>query len=146
MNDTEWNLVQNDSFKIGKDDFSSLEINSTPIKDFYYFFYKKENRLIKRFVLLEKERVDYLCRVILIKKDNKFSPRLALSIRDKQKKITEESLEGVSVKTKANVNLNDCYENFWKLIAFLQSLRDIEIPQGSFSLVSAEEGEIVKAI
>lgn len=146
MDYEEWMLVQNDSFKVGEDDFSSLEIHPTPSNGFYYFFYQKENRLIKRFVLLEKERVDYICTVVLIKKDNKFSPRLAFSIRDKQRKISEENSEKVSATIKANVNLNDCYENFWKLITFLQSLRDIEISQGSFSLVSAEEGEIVKAI
>lgn len=146
MNDAEWNLVQNDSFKVSEDDFSSLEIHPTPSNGFYYFFYKKENRLIKRFILLEKERVDDVCTVVLIKKDNKFSPRLALSIRDKQRKISEENSEEVPATIKASVNLNDCYENFWKLIAFLQSLRDMEIPQGSFSLVSADEEEIIKAI
>lgn len=145
MDYEEWTLVQNDSFKVGEDDFSSLEIHPTPSNGFYYFFYQKENRLIKRFVLLEKERVDYICTVVLIKKDNKFSPRLALSIRDKQRKISQEDSEKPT-KIKANVNLDECYENFWKLIAFLQSLRDIEIPQGSFSLVSAEEGEIIRAI
>ncbi|MEK7534681.1 MAG: hypothetical protein AAB600_05105 [Patescibacteria group bacterium] len=131
---------------MGNDDFSSLEIHPTPSNGFYYFFYQKENRLIKRFVLLEKDRVDYLCTVVLIKKNDKFSPRLALSIRDKRRKILEENSEKPT-KIKASVNLDDCYENFWRLVAFLQSLRDkIEIPQGSFSLVSAEEGEIIKAI
>lgn len=147
MDGVDWNPVNNDSFEIGTDDFSLLEINPTPdIKDFYYFFYKKEKRLIKKFILHKKERVDYLCTVILIKKGNKFSPRLAISIRDKQGKISEKNLEGVSTKIKARVSLEECYENFWKLIAFLQSLRDIEIPQGSFSLVSVEERDIVKAI
>jgi len=145
MDYEEWMLVQNDSFKVEEDDFSFLEIHPTPSNGFYYFFYQKENRLIKRFVLLEKERVDYICTVVLIKKDNKFSPRLAFSIRDKQRKISEENSEKPT-KIKANVNLDDCYENFWRLIAFIQSLRDIEIPQGSFSLVSAEEGEIIRAI
>lgn len=145
MDDSEWAVVQNDSFIVGKDDFSFLEIHPTPSNGFYYFFYKKENRLIKTFVLLEKERVDYFCTVVLIKKEDKFSPRLAFSVRDKRRKIEETSDK--LTKIKASINLDCCYENFWRLVAFLQSLRDqIDIPQGSFSLVSAEEGEIVKAI
>lgn len=146
MDEVEWTTAQNDSFNVGKDDFSTLEIHPTPSNGFYYFFYKKENRLIKRFILLEKERVDYLCTVVLIKKEDKFSPRLSFSIRDKHRKILEKNPERPT-RIKANVNLDSCYENFWKLITFLQSLRDqIDIPQGSFSLISVEEGEIVKAI
>lgn len=141
-----WEKITDDTFRIGTDDFSSLEISPTPIKDFFYFFYKKENRLIKRFVLLEKKQVDYLCNVILIKKDNKFSPRLEFSTRDKSGKITEEVSEETSRKIKARISLEECHDNFWKLITFIQSLRDIEIPKGSFSLVSEEEGQIISAI
>lgn len=142
----DWNLINNDSFKIGEDDFSQLEINPTPIQNFYYFFHRGQNRLIKRFVLLEKERVDYLCTAILIKKGSNFSPRLAFSIRDKQSKILETTPRENPDKLKARVDLDVCHENFWNLITFLQSLRDIEIPQGKFSLVSQEESEIIAAV
>ena len=42
--------------------------------------------------------------------------------------------------------MDDCHDNFWKLISFLQSLRDIELPKEKFSLVSQDEGEIVSAL
>lgn len=137
---------KSDDFVIGKDNFSDLQINSTPaIEQFYYFFHQKDRRLIKQFVLNEGKQVDYICRVTLIKKGDKFTPRLSFSVRDKTKKIVEES-ESSPTNIKANVSLDDCYDNFWKLISFLQSLREIEIPKDKFSLVSQDEGEIVSAL
>lgn len=135
-------------FVIGEDSFSDLQINPTAIQNFYYFSNKKNNSIVKQFVLHEKERVDYICQVKLIKKGEKFTPRLALSTRDKSGKILEvkSSEEENASLTKASVNLDDCHDNFWQLISFLQSLKDIEIPAGKFSLVSQGEGEIVSAL
>ena len=137
---------KSDDFIIGKDNFSDLQINSTPaIEQFYYFFYQKDRRLIKQFVLNEGKQVDYICRVTLIKKDDKFTPRLSFSVRDKTKKIIENT-EVTPTNIKANVNLDECYDNFWKLISFLKSLQDIELPKDKFSLMSQDEGEIVSAL
>lgn len=137
---------RSEDFIIGKDNFSDLQINSTPaIEQFYYFFNQKEGKLIKQFVLNEGRQVDYICRVTLIKKSDKFTPRLSFSVRDKTKKILEES-ETKPTNIKANVSLDDCYDNFWKLISFLQSIREIEISQDSFSLISQGEAEIVVAL
>lgn len=137
---------RSEDFIIGKDNFSDLQINSTPaIEQFYYFFNQKERKLIKQFVLNEGKQVDYICRVTLIKKNYKFTPRLSFSVRDKTKKILEEP--GTKpTNIKANVSLDDCYDNFWKLISFLQSIREIEISQDSFSLISQGEAEIVTAL
>lgn len=137
---------KSDDFIIGKDNFSELQINSTPaIEQFYYFFYQKDRRLIKQFILSEGKQVDYICRVTLIKKDDKFTPRLSFSVRDKTKKIIDYQ-QTTPTNIKANVSLDDCYDNFWKLISFLQSLRDIELPKEKFSLVSQDESEIVSAL
>lgn len=137
---------KSDDFVVGKDNFSDLQINSTPaIEQFYYFFYQKDRRLIKQFVLNEGKQVDYICRVTLIKKDDKFTPRLSFSVRDKTKKIIENT-EVTPTNIKANVSLDECYDNFWKLISFLKSLQDIELPKDKFSLMSQDEGEIVSAL
>ncbi len=137
---------KSDDFIIGKDNFSELQINSTPaIEQFYYFFYQKDRRLIKQFILSEGKQVDYICRVTLIKKDDKFTPRLSFSVRDKTKKIIDYQ-QTTPTNIKANVSLDDCYDNFWKLISFLQSLHDIELPKEKFSLVSQDESEIVSAL
>ncbi|MBI2577467.1 MAG: DUF4263 domain-containing protein [Candidatus Wildermuthbacteria bacterium] len=136
-----------EDFIIGKDNFQDLEINSSPSKEqFYYFFNRKERRLIKQFVLDKRQQVDYICRVALIKKGEKFTPRLSFSVRDKTKKLVD-NVETAPTNIKANIDLGECHENLWKLISFLQSLREeIEIPQGKFSLVLQEEGEIVTAL
>jgi hypothetical protein len=42
--------------------------------------------------------------------------------------------------------LEECHENLWKLISFLQSLREIEIPKIAFSLMSQGDAEIVTAL
>lgn len=145
-----YSLLSNDKFIIGKDSFEDLEIRPTTGESFYYFYNNKENRLIKQFILNERERVDYICQVILIKKEDKFTPRLAFSVRDKAGKIQKEDIKDDKPEAKnclkANVNLDQCHDNFWKLISFLQSLRDIEIPKENFSLVSQEENEIVTAL
>ena len=91
-----------------------------------------------------------VCCVTLIKKGNKFTPRLTISIHNKRdnsivkKDVTEKEVKAEKpITLKANVNLEDCHENFWKLVAFLQSLRNLEIPEENFSLVSQSEAEIV---
>lgn len=139
---------KSEDFIIGKDDFADLTIKPTGTDSFYYFYHEKEKRLIKQFLLLQKDRVDYICQVTLIKKDEKFTPRLCLSTRDKARKIVETPAgqEEKELLIKANVNLADCHENFWKLVSFLQSLRELEIPVGSFSLVAQGEAEIVSAL
>ncbi|NQU77617.1 DUF4263 domain-containing protein [Candidatus Falkowbacteria bacterium] len=137
---------KSEDFIIGKDNFSDLQVNSTPaIEKFYYFFHQKDRRLIKQFVLNEGKQVDYICRVTLIKKIDKFTPRLSFSVRDKTKKIVEESETNLT-NIKANVSLDDCYDNFWKLISFLRSLQEIDVPKDKFSLISQDEREIVSAL
>lgn len=142
-----WN--KSEEFVIGEDDFRDLQINSSPSGDnFYYFYHRKQKRLITQFVLDERPRVSYICKVCLIKKAEKFSPRLSVSIRDKNEKIIDESLriEKNTYVLKANVSLEECHENFWKLISFLQSLREIEVPKNAFSLMSQGDAEIVTAL
>lgn len=145
-----WIQVTDDKFIIGKDSFDDLEIHSTEIDKFYYFYNKREKRLIRQFILSERDRVDYLCKVTLIKKGDKFTPRLAISIRDKYGKIKQEEVNKEDLTTKfslkANVNLDECHENFWRLISFLQSFRDVEVPKENFSLVTQGESEIVAAL
>ena len=140
---------KSEDFVIGEEDFRDLQINSSPSGDnFYYFYHSKQKRLITQFVLDDRPRVSYICKVCLIKKGEKFSPRLSVSIRDRNQKIIEESLriEKNTYVLKANVSLEECHENFWKLISFLQSLREIEIPTTAFSLMSQGDAEIVTAL
>ena len=138
---------KSEDFVIGEDKFSDLQINATSEGSFYYFYNVQGRRLIKQFILLKKERVDYIAQVTLIKKGEKFTPRVSFSVRDKAGKISKANApEETPVGLKANISLNECHENFWKLIAFLQSLKEVEIPAEKFSLVSQGESEIVSAL
>jgi len=141
--------IKTQEFIVGENDFSNLEIRSSSKREFYYFFDKENRRLIERFILLEKERVDYICEVTLIKKNEKFTPRLKFSVRDKSfKRILkrQSSRNEDNNYIKASVSLAECHNNFWKLIEFLQSLKAIDIPKEIFSLVSQGEGEIISAL
>jgi hypothetical protein len=140
-------LSSNEDFYVDRDDFSKLEIKPTGNDSFYYF--SKGTGFIKHFILLEKETVIYCCSVTLIKKDDKFSPRIAFSIRKKDTKGLFSKATPITAEThnlKSNVDLNDCHSSFWKLVSFIQSLKDIEIPKEGFSLVSQGDAEIVSAL
>ena len=134
-------------FVVGREDFGGLQINRTAQGGFYYFSRQHEPGYVKHFVLAEKPRVIYVCQVTLIEKNQRFSPRLTFAVRNRKPKLqgvpTAPSSPGIA---KAMVSLQDCHENFWQLISYLQSLREIDIPEGSFSLVSREDGEIVEAL
>jgi hypothetical protein len=86
--------------------------------------------------------------VSLIKKGDKFTPRLIFSIRDKQGKILAQRgpTAGTPYTLKANISLERCHDNFWQLISFLLSLRKMEVPDGTFSLITQGEAEIVAAL
>jgi hypothetical protein len=136
-------------FIVGKDDFDDIKISPTPESTFYWFYNTRSQKLIKQFVLEEREQVDYLCQVTLIKKDEKFSPRLRFLIRHRAKpqaavSVTVPATEA-NVKLKASVNLNHCQENFWALISYLKHMQDLDVPDESFSLVKKTERELVAA-
>ena len=140
---------KSEDFFIGQDNFADLQINAAPARDeFYYFFDRKQRRLITQFILDERTQVRYICKVSLIKKSDKFTPRLIFSIRDKRGKIIAK--RGPTAETayalKANISLERCHDNFWQLISFLQSLRNMEVPDGAFSLITQGEAEIVAAL
>jgi hypothetical protein len=141
-------LLETD-FVVGRDNFADLIINPTSFDSFYFFFNKRDNRLVKRFVLDNTHpKVTYGCEVTLIKKNDKFTPRLHFTVKDetgKLKRVRAEANEE-TIHLKASVSLKDCYVQFWELISYLGSLSEIEIPRESFSLVSKAEGEIVAAI
>src|SRR5260370_36909501 len=103
--------IKSEDFIIGVDDFGDLQINAAPEVDrnFYYFHDRKQRRLIKQFILDERVQVNYICRVNFIRKRNKFTPRLALSIRNRHGTILTDPApgpEGVKLRIiRANGNL-----------------------------------------
>ncbi|EDK72357.1 hypothetical protein TM7_0522 [candidate division TM7 genomosp. GTL1] len=89
-----------------------------------------------------------LCEVTLIKKDDKFTPRLRFWKKNRQsgKQATAKADETNYRLIKAGVALDDCHENFWLLINFLQGVKNIDIPQQVYSLVQTADKAFVDRV
>jgi hypothetical protein len=141
--------MQGSDFKIGADNFPDLEMRPSGKNDhFYYFYDTRRHQPVTTFVLLDSQNVTHFCQVSLIEKDGKFTPRLHFSIRDKDGKVVKLALpaELAGRRVKASVSLADCHEPFWKLIQFLESLKNVEIPRDAFSLVRRGDAEIASTL
>jgi hypothetical protein len=135
-------------FIVGQEDFSDVRLVPTSDGHFYFFYNQAKKRRIKRFVLDVKPRVVYACIVTFIKKGERGTPRLHFITKDltgNYAKVRAPKNEE-TIELKASVNLGECHENFWRLIAFLRTFREIEIPDEVFSLVSKDESVIVAGI
>src|ERR1017187_5718750 len=104
-------------FIIGKDNFADLVVSPTSHENFYYFINQRLHRLIKRFVLDARPRVSYFCEVTLIKKNEKFTPRLHFVVKDTTGKAARVRADknDETIYLKASVNLNECHDQFWQL-------------------------------
>jgi hypothetical protein len=148
-----WKKAKSTEFDVGAGDFSVLQIQQGgDDPSFFYFYDTQASRLIKSFVLDERPQVETICDVKLIKSDDGFSPRLRLWKKDKTKGtpevLTEDELiaEGRTLLIKARVALDDCHVNFWKLIDFLRSFKDIDLPDYDFRVASKEDIELAAAL
>lgn len=131
-------------FTVGKDSFDELTISPTEISGFYYFLHPKIG-LIKHFVIDDSLPTrKYFCDVTLIKKGDKFSPRLAVSIRKINGNILKAAVKPTTLT--ARVGLENCSDNFWNLVSYIKSLDNIEVPQSKFSLIQTEDSELIKTI
>lgn len=139
-------------FDVETGDFSHLVVEQAGSGGFHYFYDAEGKRLIKSFVLKDGPQVATMCDVTLIKKEGRYSPRLRLRKKDKTKlkrgQLAPEQMaaNNENVLVKAAVDTDDCYENFWKLIAFLQSFKDLDLPAHSFRVSTTEEVELTKAL
>jgi hypothetical protein len=136
-------------FIVGKDRFEDIKVSATPQSNFYWFYNTTSQKLIKQFVLQEREQVDYLCQVTLIKKGDRFSPRLRFFVRHRHKPgasvVVNVAATENTVRLKAAVNLKGCHENFWALISYLKHMQELDVPDESFSLIKKTEHELVEA-
>jgi hypothetical protein len=144
-------IFRDTEFDLQKGDFADLEIRSDSDERFCYFYSRSNRRLIKDFLLREGPRVDTLCGVILIPKEQRFTPRLTFWKRDKTKAVSSVTAEEHPVTEtatpviKARVDLGDCHENLWKLIDFLQACKDIDLPDHDFRIVEDEQLVLARA-
>lgn len=140
--------VAETEFDISTEDFTNLVIRSSG--DFYYFYDVASNRLIKDFVLKKSPQVDTMVGVFLIKKGEIFTPRLTFWKKDKSKgtqgALTESELvaQGRTVLIKARVDIGDCHENFWKLVDFFRTCREMVLPESELRITGRDSFDLVK--
>lgn len=143
--------VTETEFDVGQADLSDLEIRSSGKDSFYYFFDVNTNRLITDFVLEDLKQVATLCQVTLIKKDGRYTPRLRFWKKDKTKLgrvILEYNVPdgGVNKIIKASVDTDKAHVNLWKLINFLQSLAEVDLPGNTFRVVNTSSVDLAKTL
>ncbi|MCC8243810.1 Shedu immune nuclease family protein [Saccharothrix luteola] len=140
-------------FSVEDDDFSQLKVRLVKQDTgFSHFYDVKTGRTVKDFVLDDGKQVATLCRVTLIKKDGRYSPRIRLWKRDKTKVepnvVAMEVIDDVvsTREVKAIVDTNECHGNFWRVINFLQSLSVVSLPDNHFRLVDDESGQLAQLL
>lgn len=141
----------NTFFTVGVDAFENLEVRrAKEDAPLFYFFDKQRNTLITHFVLDDsKPQTRLCCQVTLVQKGKKFTPRLELSKRRKiGKALVKEPADNrdKAQQISARVDLDDCHENFWELISFIQSFDSIDVPEAAFSLVGTDDAALIRQI
>jgi Domain of unknown function (DUF4263) len=135
-------------FSMTDGDLSALEIRDAQNETgFYYFYDTSSRRLITDFVLTDRPQVALMCQVTLIRKVDRYTPRIRLWRKDKTKagkEVLELAIPDTSTTRliKATVDTDDGHENFWKLISYLQSLTELDVPRDSFRLVSGDSAKL----
>lgn len=113
--------------------------------NFFYFFDNKQNKLIKKFVLLDGNKIQKICIVTLIEKEKKIVPRFTFQIYNKTKKAYEnykkKEIEHSFIK--AHVDLNDCHKNFIKLINFIKSFDDVDFSEDTIQFINKKDKSLV---
>ena len=134
-------------FIVGKDNFTDIQVIPHLADQLYGFRQIQSGDIIRYFVLRESTNVDHVCRVTLIQKtgEERFTPRLAFAIRYHPAGgiIT---LNESDHEIKASVDLSECHENYWKLVSYLKSLKELDIPDEHFSLTQNNTDQIKAAL
>jgi len=133
-------------FRIGTDRFEDLEIHPSGSEGFHYFYDKRRRSLIKRFLLGESPQRKTFCEVTLIQKGDRFTPRLTFSRRTPEDQIVKEAAPGGGSGIKGRVDVSDYHENFWKLINWIGTCANVDVPGEPFSLVKASDAALIEAL
>lgn len=134
-------------FIVGTDDFTDLQVIKHLTEQLHGFRQTSSGNIIDYFVLRESKSVNHVCKVTLILKtgDDRLTPRLAFSIRYRSTgEIVDDSAAEHDIK--AAVDLSECHENYWKLVSYLKSLRELDIPDEHFSLTPNNTDQIKFAL
>ena len=143
--------MQKTDFILGQDNFGDLAVVPHMTQGLYGFRHSKRKRMVRYFILAESSELIHACEVKLIRKrEGKFTPRLHFSIRYREDttRFAREQIERTedTFAVKASVSLSDCHENYWELVSYLKSLRDLDTPDKHFSLIPYGAEQIATAL
>lgn len=136
-------------FVVGKDSFSSLEIRSgNSANGFFYFYDTTEHRLIKSFVLnISKTNIRTCCNVTFIEKEGRYTPRLVFSKRKDSDLVKEPSnSEDGRKNISSRIEINECHENFWALIDYIQTIKQVDVPRSGWAAISREDKKFLDSL
>lgn len=139
-------------FDVTRRDFADLEIRSSQDSSgFHYLYDTRACRMVTDFVLDDRPQVATLCNVTIIKKGDTFTPRIKLWKKDKRKAGEASATQtvpdtGTTRAIKALVDTGDVYENFWKVINFLQGCAGLSTPGDSLQLVARDEDQLAQLL
>lgn len=129
---------------------ADLELRESDRINFFYDRKRKNGRtIVDQFILVDRPQIAVMCKVTLVRKDEGCSPRLRFWVKDKltfQQTTIELPNTPEVVGVKAAVDTKDAHEGFWRLIHFLQGVRGVVVPQGSFSLVAQDKAELAERL
>lgn len=147
MNASKLEIYRPEEFRVDSEDFGDLEIRSSG--NFWYFFHMGRNALIKHFRIYNGPQVSTLVTVTLVQKGEKFEPRIRLWKRKANTHSTaaDEAVElSDPVVVKASVDTDQGHRQFWEVIEFLRSARQIDVPRNPFRLIGDDVDGIAELL
>lgn len=124
----------------GDFDFSFLQLKkANAIDSFYYFFNESNSSFCSIFILDDKPQVQRRCKVTLIESsDNKLIPRFEFFTWDKIADTKKDETNNKPFKARVQLD-GDSSKNLWKLIAFLTTIKDIDLNNfSSYKIVDSD--------
>jgi hypothetical protein len=126
------------SFAVGKNNFEEIAFVRVG-KTFGGFRWKDREAMVDYFILDDRLPTVFCgCKVTVVNQSGHLTPRLAFSIRNRKlpKEIGTEQIEKTEETrdVRASVDLTKCHENFWDLISYLKSLRELEVPDKFYAV------------
>ncbi len=145
------NAVHKTDFILGRDNLADLAVVPHMTKGIYGFRHSKREQMVRYFILAQSNELIHACEVKLIRKDEgKFTPRLHFSVRYREDttkfyRATIKRAED-TFAVKASVSLSECHENYWELVSYLKSLRELDTPDKHFTLIPYAAEQIAEAL
>ena len=140
----DFKFVSPESFRVEHDDLTKLQVREAQGSGSLWYFYYEGRGLVKEFILHKSPRVLLDPCDTLIRKEHHFEPRLRFSKRKTGGvSPTQETLDSsTSTSVKASVDISEGRDSFWKVINYLRTLTDVDVPHETFHVAAGDIAEV----